>query len=100
MLAKWTIHPRLMAAARLGLTSGNARRGATTLVKGLKVGKLSVDQKIPDVFVWGVESVRNDISKLNSLPIRTPLGTPLPLSDAAEVVLIPAPNEIKREGAP
>ena len=87
------------ASARLGLTAGDVRRAATTLVKGLKVGELYRDQKIYDVFVWGAESVRNDISKLSSLPIETPLGTHVPLSDAAEITLVPAPNEIKREGA-
>ncbi len=87
------------ASARLGLTAGDVRRAATTLVKGLKVGELYRDQKILDVFVWGVEGVRNDISKLSNLPIETPLGTHVPLSDAAEVAVVPAPNEIKREGA-
>jgi Cu/Ag efflux pump CusA len=36
---------------------------------------------------------------LSALPIETPLGTHVPLSDAAEITLMPAPNEIKREGA-
>jgi CzcA family heavy metal efflux pump len=87
------------ASARLGLTAGDVRRAATTLIKGLKVGELYRDQKILDVFVWGVEGVRNDISTVSALPIETPLGTHVPLSDAAEIALVPAPNEIKREGA-
>jgi Cu/Ag efflux pump CusA len=87
------------ASARLGLTAGDVRRAATTLIKGLKVGELYRDQKILDVFVWGVEDVRNDISKVSQLPIETPLGTHVPLADAAEIALVPAPNEIKREGA-
>jgi hypothetical protein len=74
---------RPAASARLGLTVGDVRRAATTLVKGLKVGELYRDQKIDDVFVWGAEGVRNDISKLNTLPIESPLGTHVPLSDAA-----------------
>jgi Cu/Ag efflux pump CusA len=36
---------------------------------------------------------------VSQLPIETPLGTHVPLSDAAEIALVPAPNEIKREGA-
>ena len=87
------------ASARLGLTAGDVRRAATTLIKGSKVGELYRDQKILDVFVWGVEGIRNDISKVSQLPIETPLGTHVPLSDAAEIALGPAPNEIKREGA-
>src|SRR6185437_9170903 len=87
------------AAARLGLTPGDVRRSATTLVKGTKVGEVYKDQKIFDVFVWGVERVRNDVSKLRELPIETPLGTRVPLGDVADVAIVPAPNEIKREGA-
>ncbi|SIO38563.1 heavy metal efflux pump, CzcA family [Singulisphaera sp. GP187] len=87
------------AAARLGLTPGDVRRSATTLVKGAKVGEVYRDQKIFDVFVWGVERLRNDVSELRNLPIETPLGTHVPLGDVAEVAIVPAPNEIKREGA-
>src|SRR5262249_45755817 len=87
------------ASARLGLTAGDVRRAATTLIKGLKVGELYRDQKIYDVFIWGAEDVRNDVSKLSALPVETPLGTHVPLADVAEIPLSPAANEIKREGA-
>jgi CzcA family heavy metal efflux pump len=87
------------ASARLGLTAGDIRRAATTLVKGSKVGELYREQKIFDVFIWGTEEVRNDVSKLSALPVETPLGTHVPLSDVAEIALVPAANEIKREGA-
>jgi CzcA family heavy metal efflux pump len=87
------------AASRLGLTAGDVRRSATTLVKGTKVGEVYRDQKIFDVFVWGAPRVRDDVSVLHSLPIETPLGTHVPLGDVADVTVVPAPNEIKREGA-
>src|SRR5262245_58282548 len=87
------------ASARLGLTAGDIRRAATTLVKGEKGGELYREQKIFDVFIWGTEEVRNDVSKLSALPVETPLGTHVPLSDVAEIALVPAANEIKREGA-
>jgi CzcA family heavy metal efflux pump len=87
------------AAARLGLTPGDVRRAATTLVKGTKVGELYQGQKVFDVTVWGVEKVRNDVSQLRSLLIETPSGAQVPLGDVADVTIVPAPNEIKREGA-
>jgi Cu/Ag efflux pump CusA len=93
------IRIRPEAAARLGLTPGDIRRAATTLVKGTKVGEVYRDQKIFDVFVWGAEKVRDDVGQLASLPIETPLGTHIPLGDVAEIALVPAPNEIRREGA-
>jgi CzcA family heavy metal efflux pump len=109
-ITKLTVEPQLLvpqldvrlrpeASARLGLTAGDVRRAATTLVKGQKVGELYRDQKIYDVFVWGTENVRNDVSKLSALPVETPLGTHVPLSDVAEIAIVPAANEIKREGA-
>jgi len=87
------------AAARLGLTPGDVRRSATTLVKGTKVGEVYRDQKIFDVFVWGNERIRNDVAELKDLPIETLLGTHVPLGDVAELAIVAAPNEIKREGA-
>ncbi len=88
------------AAARFGLSPGDVRRAATTLIKGAKVGELYDEQKIFDVVVWGTEKVRNDVTSLRKLPIELPggLGT-VPLGDVADVAIVPAPNEIKREGA-
>jgi Cu/Ag efflux pump CusA len=99
MVPQLDVKLRPEAAGRLGLTPGDVRRSATTLVSGTKVGELYKDQKIFGVFVWGTERVRNDVSQLHSLPIETPLGTHVPLGDVAEVAIVPAPNEIKREGA-
>ena len=87
------------AAARLGLTAGDVRRAATTLVKGVKVGELYQGQKILDVAVWGVPKVRQDISALRELLIEAPGGAQVPLGDVADLSIVPAPNEIKRESA-
>jgi CzcA family heavy metal efflux pump len=99
MVPQLDIRLRPDAASRLGLTAGDVRRSATTLVSGLKVGELYKDQKIFDVFVWGVDRVRNDVSQLRNLPIETPMGAHVPLGDVADVAIVPAPNEIRREGA-
>ncbi len=99
LVTQLDVRLRPEASARLGLTAGDIRRAATTLVKGSKVGELYREQKIFDVFIWGTEEIRNDVAKLGSLPVETPMGTHVPLSDVAEVALVPAANEIKREGA-
>ena len=52
------VEVRPAAAARHGLTPGDVRRAATTLIKGTKVGELYQGQKVFDVMVWGVEKVR------------------------------------------
>ena len=87
------------AAANLGLTPGMVRRAATTLIKGQKVGEIYQDQKVFDVTVWGVERVRSDLQALRELVIETPGGARVPLGDVADLAIVPAPNEIKRESA-
>jgi CzcA family heavy metal efflux pump len=87
------------AIARYGLTPGDVRRAATTLVKGLKVGELYEDQKIFDVIIWGTEAIRDDVTTLHRLPIETQSGAFVPLGNVAEIAIVPAPNEIKRERA-
>ncbi len=92
------IEVRPEAAARLGLTPGDVRRAASTLIKGTKVGELYRDQKVVDVMVWGVERVRGDVSMIRNLLIETPTGIQIPLGDVAHVDIMPGPNDIKREG--
>lgn len=87
------------AAARFGLTHGQVRRAIGTLVKGSKVGEVYQDQKSFDVVVWGVPELRSDLSALQELPIDLPLGGHVRLGDVAELQIVPAPNEIKRESA-
>jgi len=87
------------AAERFGLTPGQVRRAATTLVKGTKVGEVYQKQKIYDVAVWGRPELRSDPIALRELLVETPAGGHVPLGDVAEVNLVATPNTIKREGA-
>ena len=87
------------AAARFGLTPGHVRRATGTLIKGTKVGEVYQDQKSFDVVVWGAPGLRTDLAALRKLPIDLPLGGYVPLGDVAEIQIVPAPNEIKRESA-
>ena len=61
------------AAQCLGLTPGDIRRAATTLIKGAQVGEIYEDQKIFDVVVWGEEKLRPDLAALREVQIDTPL---------------------------
>ena len=90
---------RPIAGEQLGITPGQVRRAAATLIRGQKAGEVYQDQKVFDVFVWGVPKVRTDLQSLRELPIETPLGTSVPLGQVAHLSIVPAPNEIKRESA-
>ncbi len=84
-------------ASRFGLTGGDVRRAAATLVNGAKVGEVYEDQKIFDVAVWGAPETRADPDALRSIRIDTPSGANIPLADVADIHIAPTPNLIARE---
>jgi CzcA family heavy metal efflux pump len=113
------------AAARFGLTPGQVRKAVQTMVRGTQVGEVYQDQMSFPVVVWGTPEARKDLSAILRLPIDLPAGaaTATPtvpsaasaltgtaggtatqagyvlLRDVADVEIVPAPNEILREGA-
>lgn len=87
------------SAFRFGLTPGDVRRPATTLVKGQKVGELYGAQQILDVVVWGSENVRDDLESMRRMRIDTPSGGSVPLGDVTDLRVAPAPNVVLREAA-
>ncbi|MGC4028241.1 MAG: efflux RND transporter permease subunit [Steroidobacteraceae bacterium] len=93
------IRPRPAELERLGLSAGELRAQAQMLVAQQKVGEIYRDQKSFEVAVWGVPEVRNNLHALQDLLIDTAHGAPVRLRDVAEVEVVPAPNEIKRENS-
>lgn len=115
------ISPRPAELARLGLTAGEVRRQAQVLIAQAKVGEIYLDQKSFDVAVWGEPAVRNNVHALRDLMIQAPVagsmpssagsalptngsgsagqggGAPVRLGDIADIEIVPAPNEVKRE---
>lgn len=86
-------------ASVFGLTAADIRTAAATLIKGTKVGEVYEQQKVYEVVVWGDEALRTDLDSLRMVPIEIPGGGHVPLGDVADIAIVPAPNEIKREGA-
>ena len=99
LLPQIEVRLRPEAAERYGLTPGHVRRATTTLLRGTKVGEVYEGQKRFDVIVWGVPACRDDLTALQSLPIDTPAGVQVRLHEVADVIVVPMPNEIKREAA-
>lgn len=87
------------AASLFGLTPGVLMRNVTTLVNGTRVGEIYRDQAIFGVVVRGKDRLHSDVPTLRNLMIDTPSGAQVPLSSVAKLSIVPAPNEIKREGA-
>ncbi len=86
------------AAERFGLTPGQIRRAVTTILRGSKVGEIYGGQRKFDVVVWGTDLARTDLAALSEVRIDTPTGGQVPLRDVADLEILPAPNEVKREG--
>jgi CzcA family heavy metal efflux pump len=87
------------AALRFGLTAGDVRRAAMTMIRGTKVGEIYEDQKIFDVTVWSQERTRSDLAALSRLLVDAPLGGKIPLRDVADLRIAPTPNIIQHENA-
>jgi len=86
-------------AAMYGLTPASLMRNVSTLVNGTQVGEIYRDQGIYGVVVRGKDQIQRDPSAMRHLMIDTPSGAQIPLEAVAKVTIVPAPNEIKREGA-
>jgi len=99
LVAQIEVRLRPDAAETFGLTAGHVRRASTTFLKGLKVGEVFDGQKKFDVMVWGVPGVRTDLAAVQALPIDTPAGVQVRLGDVADVRVVAAPNEVRRENA-
>lgn len=85
------------AAEQFGLTPGDVRRAATTLIQGRVVGEVYRQQKVFQVAVWGVPEVRGDLAAVRNCLIETPSGGHVLLNDVADIQIVAAPNTIKRE---
>ena len=83
-------------AAAFGLTPGQVRSAAATLIQGTKVGEFYEDQRLFDVVVWGAPDVRRNLDAIRNLQVPVGNGGLVPLSSVAHVEVTPTPNEITR----
>jgi CzcA family heavy metal efflux pump len=91
------VEPDLAASRRLGLTPGDIRRQASTLIASEEVGDIFDGGRAYDVHVTAIPSARDSVTDVINLPIDTPDGRRVRLGDVADVRLAPTPNAIERE---
>lgn len=90
-------------AAKYGLKPGDVRRSAATLVSSTVAGNLFDDQKVFEVVVWGVPTVRQNLSTIQNLLIDAPVGGPrggptqVRLADVADVRVVAKPEVITHD---
>lgn len=86
-------------AALYGLTAGQVRRAVRTFVAGLRVGEVYPHDRNVEVILWTPPESRTDLTALRRLLLDTPSGEQVELGALADLFIVPAPSEIKREAA-
>jgi CzcA family heavy metal efflux pump len=87
----------LAAAQRYGVKPGDVRRAAAWLMAGEEAGDIFAGGKAYDVQVWSTPATRESVTDLENLPIDTPGGGHVRLSDVADVTILPVPNVVHHE---
>jgi CzcA family heavy metal efflux pump len=87
----------LEKAHQYGVKPGDVRRASSTMLAGEEVGDIHIANRTYDVNVWSTPESRNSLTSIRELPIDTPSGKVIKLSDVADVSIRPTPNVIKHE---
>lgn len=85
------------AAARYGFKAGELVETFEVAFNGKVVSQMIEGQRFFDVVLWTSEDVRRNQQALRDLRLVSPSGASVLLSDVADVVEIPGPNQINRE---
>ena len=87
----------LAAAARHGLSPGDIRRVANSLMSGIEVTDIHREGKVYDVFVWSLPEIRTSAESVAEFLVDTPYGGRIRLGEVADVRMVATPNKIRRE---
>ncbi|HBQ12948.1 MAG TPA: CusA/CzcA family heavy metal efflux RND transporter [Myxococcales bacterium] len=85
------------AAARHGLSRGEASRAVGLALWGREVGRVFEDSASTDIVVRYGDDVRSDRERIAGVRVPTPSGAAIPLSALADIQTDRAPNYIMRE---
>jgi CzcA family heavy metal efflux pump len=91
------VEENLAAGRRYGLKPGDVRRAVSVLVSSEEVGDIFRGGRAYDVHVWTRPSARRNLTDVRNLPIDTPSGARVRLSQVAHVRVRPTINIIKHE---
>jgi len=85
------------AIARVGVNVADIQEWITTALGGHPLAQIIEGDRRFELTVRLPETIRADVERLKMLPIATPNGGAVPLSDLAVMKLVPAPAQISRE---
>ena len=91
------VDPNLAAARKYGLTPGEIRRQASTMIASEEVSDIYAGGRAFDVHVTAIPEARDSVTDVENLQLDTPQGERIRLKDVAQVRLAPTPNAIERD---
>jgi Cu/Ag efflux pump CusA len=91
------VNVNLLAAARAGISPGEVRREAGTLLSGLTVGNYFENQEVFDVVVWGTPTTRDSLTAVRNLLLDAANGQHVALGQVATVTVAPEPADLSQE---
>ena len=96
-LAHVEVEVNLAEARKYGLTSGDVRRQASTMIASEEVSDVFHGGRAYDVHVTAIPEARDSFTDVENMPIDTPSGDRIRLGDIATIQMAPTPNAIERD---
>ena len=87
----------LKKAREHDLKPGDIRRQSSVYIAGEEVSDIFAGGRAYDVHIWSIPEVRHSFQDIRDLPIDTPSGDKVKLSEVADVRFAPSPNAILRD---
>jgi CzcA family heavy metal efflux pump len=87
----------LAKAREHDLKPGDIRRQSSVYLAGEEVSDIFSGGRAYDVHIWSIPQVRHSFQDIKDLPIDTPSGDRVRLSEVADVRFAPSPNAILRD---
>ena len=87
----------LKKAREHDLKPGDIRRQSSVYIASEEVSDIFAGGRAYDVHIWSLPQVRHSFQDIKDLPIDTPAGDKVKLSDVADVRFAPSPNAILRD---
>jgi CzcA family heavy metal efflux pump len=87
----------LEKARQYDLKPGDIRRQSSVYLASEEVSDIFAKGRAYDVHIWSIPAVRHSFQDIKNLPVDTPGGEKVKLSDVADVRFAPSPNAILRD---
>lgn len=84
-------------SSQYGLTSAQIANGVKSTLSGMTATRFKMDGNEIDVVIKGDDIYKKGMANLGMIPISTPMGTTIPLSQVADIVVTRGPVSINRE---